>query len=134
MAALTGMIALLAGGLALLWGVHLATEAVVVSRNLSVTAWILVTGVLGGGTVLLGLALLYGVAGSQVLPVTAVGLVVGSISGGYTGRVRRRRGVTERGTEDCGTATAGNSFEGTGFEPAVTLDQATGSDTQRDRE
>lgn len=134
MAAVIGIAALLAGGLALLWGAHLAAEAVVVSRTLSVTAWLLVAGVHGGGIVLLGLSLPYGVAGYQVSLIAGVGLVVGVASGGVTGRVRRGRRATEGAPEDSGAATADDSFEGTAFEPAVAHDQAAGNDTQRDTE
>jgi hypothetical protein len=119
MAAFIGIAALLAGGLALLWGAHLATEAVVVSRTLSVTAWLLIAGIHGGGTVLL---------------VTVVGLAVGVAAGGVTGRVRRGRRETEVRPDESEAATADDSFEGTAFEPAVTLEQATGSDTRRDTE
>lgn len=134
MAAFIGIAALLAGGLALLWGAHLATEAVVVSRTLSVTAWLLIAGIHGGGIVLLGLSFPYGVAGRQVLLVTVVGLAAGVAAGGVTGRVRRGRRETEVRPEESEAATADDSFEGTAFEPAVTLEQATGSDTRRDTE
>ena len=128
MAGVTGTAVLFAGGLAVLWGSYFASEAAAVRRNLRVTGWLLVTIVVGGGVVLLGTSVTYGVAGWSVWLLAAVCPVVGVACGSYAGLSKARRAGprTQAGEHE---ANDGDPFDGTAFEPATDHDETTRTDT-----